>query len=143
MPTETRTYEVEVRATPERLWQSLTDPELTQQYYFGTRVESDWAPGSPVRYRNAQGGVDVDGEVVEAERGRRLVTTFRPAWEPAVEGTPPSTVTWEITPQDQATRLRVTHDGIDPAAVEMYDGSWQGALQALRQVLQAGEPVPA
>src|SRR5919202_949788 len=93
-----RVYETDIRATPERVWQALTDPELTRQYYFNTRVESDWTPGSPIRYRNPQGGVDLEGEVLEVDPPRRLVTTFRPAWAPDMAGAPPSTLTWEIIP---------------------------------------------
>ena len=59
---DTRSYDVQIDAPPERVWKALTDPELTEKYYFGTRVESDWAPGGPIRYRNAQGGVDLEGE---------------------------------------------------------------------------------
>ncbi len=28
-----------IKTTPERLWQALTDPEFTQRYWYGTRVE--------------------------------------------------------------------------------------------------------
>ena len=32
-------YQIYIQAPPERVWQALTDPELTLQYYFGTRIE--------------------------------------------------------------------------------------------------------
>ncbi|MCB0064309.1 MAG: metalloregulator ArsR/SmtB family transcription factor, partial [Caldilineaceae bacterium] len=43
-------YRIFIQTTPERLWQALTDGDITQQYYFGTRVQSDWQPGSPYNY---------------------------------------------------------------------------------------------
>jgi uncharacterized protein YndB with AHSA1/START domain len=50
-----RVYEVDIYTTPERVWKSLTDPELTQQYYFNTRVESDWQLESTIHYRDLKG----------------------------------------------------------------------------------------
>ena len=133
-------YEINVRTTPERLWQSLTDPELTQQYYFGTRVESDWQPGSPVRYRNQQGGVDLKGEVLEADPPRRLVTTFRPTWAPDMAGGSPSTVRWEITPDGDTCKLTLTHEGLDPASpgADQILQAWQPTLSALKSALESG-----
>ena len=135
-------YQVDVAAPPDQVWRSLTDPELTRQYYFDTRVESDWTPGSGVAYRNAQGGVDLEGEVIEFDPPRRLVTTFKPAWAPAVEGAPPSTVAWEVEPAGEGSRLTLTHRGADPEMAEMLDGSWRQALAGLKGVLE-GEPAPA
>ena len=34
-------YEIYIRATPERIWQALTDSELVKRYYFGSVIESD------------------------------------------------------------------------------------------------------
>ena len=39
-------YVTYIATTPEKLWQALTDSELTQQYWGGTRVTSDWQVGS-------------------------------------------------------------------------------------------------
>lgn len=133
-----RVYEVDIRAKPERVWQALTDPDLTQQYYFNTRVESDWKPGSDIRYRNAQGGVDLEGEILDAAPPRRLVTTFKPTWAPDVTGAPPSTVSWEIVPSGETCKLTLTHAGFDPnsPAAEMIHQAWSQTLSALKNMLE-------
>lgn len=136
---EPRSYDVEIGAPPERVWRAITDPDLTQRYYFGTRVESDWAKDSPIRYRNAQGGIDLDGEILEIEPGRRLTTTFRPTWSPEVEGSAPSTVSWEIEPAGDGVRLRLTHSGFDwstPGA-EMIDGGWRQTVAGLKDTVES------
>lgn len=33
-------------SSPSEVWDALTNPDLTQRYWFGTRIESDWKPGS-------------------------------------------------------------------------------------------------
>ena len=40
-----------IRATPEAVWRAITESDFTVRYYYGSTVESDWAPGSPYVYR--------------------------------------------------------------------------------------------
>ena len=41
-----KVFEIYIRATPEQLWQAITDPGTRARYQFGARVESGWTPGS-------------------------------------------------------------------------------------------------
>src|ERR671917_587807 len=49
-----KVFEVYIRATPERIWQGITDGEMTRQYYFGSPITSDWTQGA--RYEMAAPG---------------------------------------------------------------------------------------
>lgn len=73
----TETY---IRTTPEALWDALVSGEKTSRYFFATTVVSDFVPGARIEYHYPDGGLAVDGEVLEVDRPRRLVTTFRPLW---------------------------------------------------------------
>jgi uncharacterized protein YndB with AHSA1/START domain len=132
-------FEIFIRTTPERLWQALTDGNLTQQYYYGTRAESDWTPGAAYTFRAPDGTAMIDGEVLESDPPRRLVTTFRPTW---VEGAP-TTVTWEIAPAGEACKLTLIHDGLDPASplAESFRDGWARILSGLKTLLETGEPL--
>jgi DNA-binding transcriptional ArsR family regulator len=88
-------FSIFIRTTPEKLWQALTDGELTHQYYDGCRVESTWLAGAAYRYVDPQGNVVLEGEVLEIDPPRRLVTTFRPLWTND-EIKHPSKLTYEI-----------------------------------------------
>ena len=35
----TQVYSVFIRATPEQVWDAITKPEFTEQYFFGARIE--------------------------------------------------------------------------------------------------------
>ncbi|HEX8079101.1 MAG TPA: SRPBCC family protein [Jatrophihabitans sp.] len=140
--TDRRVYETEVLATPERIWQALTDPGVTEQYFFGTRVESDWSDKAPIRYRNAEGGVDADGEILEASENRRLSYTFRPAWSPSSQAVKPGTVSWEIEPSGRASKVTLTHDGFDfdSPGGDQVDSGWVLTLSSLKALLETGKP---
>lgn len=42
-------FEVDVRAPADRVWQALIDPDLTQRYYFNTRVNRTGNRARPSR----------------------------------------------------------------------------------------------
>ena len=60
------------------MWHALTDEELTAEYW-GHRNVSDWRPGSSWQHVRSDGsGIsDIDGEVLEVDRPRRLVDHLR------------------------------------------------------------------
>jgi uncharacterized protein YndB with AHSA1/START domain len=39
------TAEVDINATPVRVWDALVDPKQIRRYMFGSQVETDWHPG--------------------------------------------------------------------------------------------------
>lgn len=41
-----RIFEIDIKATPERLWQAITEHALRCTYSFGVGVHSDWTSGS-------------------------------------------------------------------------------------------------
>lgn len=141
---QSRVYEAYLRATPERVWQALTDPEVTQQYYYYTRAESDWNLGSKVSYRNHEGGVDLEGKILEVAAPQRLVTTFEPTWAPQEDGSTPSTVAYDIQSFGDITKLTLTHAGIDsndPGSAGVHEG-WVQIVSSLKSLLETGEPIP-
>ena len=133
-------YEIYIRATPERVWQALTDSDLVKRYYFGSVIDSDFRPGSPIVYKQPDTGrIDIEGEVIEADPPRRLVHTFAVRWDADVND-PPTRVAWEITPMGDACRLSVTHDGFteENATFESTKGGWPVILSGLKTLLETG-----
>ena len=133
-------YEIYIRATPERIWQALTDSELVKRYYFGSVIESDFKPGSPIVYRQPDGGrIDIEGEIVEADPPRRMVHTFAGRWDDDVND-PPTRVAWEITPMGESCLLSVTHDGFteENATFAQTKGGWPIILSGLKTLLETG-----
>src|SRR3954462_7568626 len=65
-------YQIYIRTTPERLWQAITDPDMTEKYYYGSRINIEaLEPGG--KYNMTMNGYPVQkGEILEADPPRRL-----------------------------------------------------------------------
>jgi uncharacterized protein YndB with AHSA1/START domain/DNA-binding transcriptional ArsR family regulator len=126
-------YVTYIQSTPERVWDALTDPDLTARYWGHSNV-SDWRAGSRWEHVRTDGsGVsDGGGEVVVADRPRALVLTW---------GT--SKVTFDIEPYGDIVRLTVSHgDLADDAEREGAAAGWAAVLSNLKSLLETGHPLP-
>ena len=132
-------YEIYIAAPPERIWQAITDSSFTQRYYYGNTVESDWQVGSSLLYRNPDGSVAIESEILEAEPPKRLVQSFS---FPGT-GDRPSRVTWEIEPRGASSLLTLVHDDFDDETVTFKSVAhgWVPVLSGLKTLLETGEPL--
>lgn len=140
-------YELFIKATPERVWEGITSEEFTSRYFHSTRVESDLKPGSPFLYHSDdRSAVLVEGEVIESDPPRRLVTSWHMLYDPALKADPPSRVTWELEAvADGLTKLTVIHDGFE-SETETYRqtaGGWMWILSNLKTLLETGDTLPS
>jgi uncharacterized protein YndB with AHSA1/START domain/DNA-binding transcriptional ArsR family regulator len=135
-------YVTYIESSPERVWDALTDPDLTAQYWGHSNV-SDWQVGSSWEHRRIDGSdiVDVTGTVLESVAPRRLVMTFDAPGDPPPWG--PSKVTFEIEPYHEIVRLTVTHDNLaDHDALEAVSAGWPAVCANLKSLLETGHVLP-
>lgn len=136
------TARTEVRATPDRVWQALTDPDLVARYMRGSRVETDWEPGSQITWSGEWEGRPYQdkGTILRAEPGRVLeMTHYSPLG--GADDVPESyhTVRYELTGSGDRTTVDLTQDGCaDEAQARQFSQSWQGMLDGLKDVAEAG-----
>lgn len=136
-------YEVYIRTTPEKLWNAITDPAITKQYFYGTSVRSDWKVGSTIEHLNPDGSIALSGKILEMTPPRRLVTTFVMEHDADAKMDRPSRVTWEIVPRGEVCLLTVTHDDFD-SETKTYNNvrlGWNPVLGGLKTLLETGEPL--
>jgi uncharacterized protein YndB with AHSA1/START domain/DNA-binding transcriptional ArsR family regulator len=135
-----KVFEIYIKTTPERLWQAITDPEMRSKYNFGTRISSDWTPGSNYAWSHpGNPGILGEGENLEVDPPRRLVQTMRALWSDDVKREGTSRVTWEIEPVGDSCRLTVTHDQLREGAHSELYGGWPMILSGLKTLLETGE----
>jgi uncharacterized protein YndB with AHSA1/START domain len=138
-------YVTYISATAEKVWQALTDGEVTRQYWSGQHNVSDWKVGSEWKHGDASNpaSVDVVGTVVESDRPRRLVVT----WADPNEADDPakvSRVSFDIAEDQGLVRLMVTHQDLEPGSdmARGVDEGWPGVLASLKSLLETGRPLP-
>ena len=142
----TQVYSVFIRATPEQVWDGITKPEFTAQYFYGSVIDSSYEPGTPyLGWAEDRSMQYVDGEVIEADRPRKLVTTWRALYDPETAAEPHSRVTWEIEPAgEHVTKLTVIHDELEAApktAASVSGAGWMMVISGLKTLLETGKPL--
>ena len=85
----TQIYRIYIKATPEAIWQAITDPQWNGRYGYGAPSEYELKPGGKYRVlatdaMKQYGGPEViiDGEVIESDPPRKLVQTWRRCGSP-------------------------------------------------------------
>jgi uncharacterized protein YndB with AHSA1/START domain len=136
-------YVTYIRTTPEKLWDALTKPEFTRAYWCETWQESTWEAGSPWRIMIPDGRVADSGEVLEIDRPRRLVLSWRNEFtEMKTEGY--SRATFDLEPVGESVKLTVTHemDRDGSKFIAAVSNGWPHILASLKSLLETGTALP-
>jgi uncharacterized protein YndB with AHSA1/START domain len=125
---------VELHATPAAVWDALTQPEQTKQYFFGCEALSDWTVGSKLDYQCDFNGTKltvVTGEILAIDPPRYLEVTCRGVQD-GVEGSE-TIATYTLTATEGGTRLDITQGEFeDDASSGQHEASWDQVLGALK-----------
>jgi uncharacterized protein YndB with AHSA1/START domain len=133
-------YVTYIEATPEKLWDALTSSEFTQRYWWNTSVVSDWKVGSPFSLVLNGNTTDI-GEVLGADRPRRLSYTFQHILNEAARKERPSRVTFVLEPHGKLVKLTLTHEDFadDSVILDGISKGWPAILSSLKSMLETGE----
>jgi uncharacterized protein YndB with AHSA1/START domain len=153
----TQVHVVFIKATPEAIWQAITDPEFNDRYGYFSKAEYELRPGGAFRgfandamREHGAAEVILDGEVLECDPPRRLVQTWHAMFSPEMTAERPSRLTWEIEPAfGETCKLTVTHETEDaPLTGEMTSGrhadaggGWAWVLSDLKSLLETGSSI--
>ena len=163
----TQVYRVWIKATPERIWAAITDPEWNHRYAYQAPSYYELTKGGSfhatatkdMKDFAAASGFEIpdtilDGEVLESEPPRRLVQTWRMLMDPASAAEGFTRLTYEIEEtQEGVSRLTVIHDleGAPALAAlvggkledegEGAGGGWAWVLSDLKSLLETGAPL--
>jgi uncharacterized protein YndB with AHSA1/START domain len=134
-------YTTYISSTPQKVWDAITTPEFTSQYW-GKNIVSNWKPGSKWDMASIDGAnsVNITGEVLESRPPSRLVLSWVSPENLGDKGEY-SRVTFEIETFGSVVRLNVVHDQLR-AGSEMakgISGGWPMVLSGLKSFLETGK----
>jgi uncharacterized protein YndB with AHSA1/START domain len=107
------TAETDIKASPARVWEVLTDPDRLREIWFGAEVKTDWHKGSSVTWSGEWEGKPYQdkGEILEVDPGRLLkMTHYSPlGGQPDVPENY-HTLTYQLDDYGTSTHLSLTQD---------------------------------
>jgi uncharacterized protein YndB with AHSA1/START domain len=129
--------EIDIKATPDRVWEALTDPAQVAEYMFGTRIESTWQPGTPITWQGEYEGKKYKdhGEVLEVLPGHRLkVTHFSPLSGQKDAPENYHTVTYELAERGGHTHVLLKQDNNSSVDEAKHSAAnWEAMLAGLKK----------
>jgi uncharacterized protein YndB with AHSA1/START domain/DNA-binding transcriptional ArsR family regulator len=150
-------YTTYIKTTPERLWQALTDPEFTKQYW-GLYHDTDWQVGSPMDWKMGDVTMAGPGQVVlEHDPYRRLAFTWHhitPEFAKATDmddelrdktaAEPLSKASFDLEQVGDQVKLTVIHGGFEPGSAirAMITDGWTRLISDLKTFVET-LPEPA
>jgi uncharacterized protein YndB with AHSA1/START domain len=140
MPKPEFIYISYIETTPEKLWEALTSSEFSKRYWWDTNVVSDWKVGSPFSLVLNGQTTDV-GEIIEADRPRRLSYTFRHILSEAASKERPSRVTFVLEQYGKLVKLTLAHEDFaeDSVIVDGISKGWPAIMSSLKSMLESGQ----
>jgi uncharacterized protein YndB with AHSA1/START domain len=135
-------YTTYIETTPEKLWEALTNSEFSKRYWFGTEVKSDWNVGSPFALVT-DGKTSDTGEILEADRPRRLSYSFKHELFEEMRNEPATKVVFTIEPHGNIVKLMVTHEGFVEGGklLGAVSNGWPAILSGLKSLLETGHVI--
>ena len=137
MSTPNLVYVTQIRTTPAKLWEALTNPEFIEQYWFGYRNISTWQEGAAIESRNAEGELGFQGKILKSVPEKELIFSFIDIRYDE----PPSRVTFRIEPHSaEAVQLTVLHDEFPEVSAlrDRVSNGWPSIVEGIKTLLETG-----
>lgn len=130
-----------IDAPLERVWKTLTDPQLVKQWQYGSELVTSWNVGGEIRFRTEWEGKVFEqwGRILEVKPNALLrYTLFAP--RPDLEDKPDNyfIMNYILTPSDGKVSLEILQEDNRPGAKqEEPQGEENPVLQGLKSVAES------
>jgi uncharacterized protein YndB with AHSA1/START domain len=138
---------IKIKASPEKVWEALTTPEIIKRWFFGVDTEAEWRVGGPIVHRGEWKGKPYEdkGRILKLEPGQVLEHNH---WS-SMSGLPDTPdnyqdVTWTLSSKGSTTELTVSEDNLpSEEAKSQSDKGWEMTLGNLKRLLETWFEKPA
>lgn len=144
MKPSTYEYITYISSTAENVWDALTNTQHTEQYFFGTAIQSDWQVGSRVEY--SRGEVTDFGEILSYEPHQKMSYTWESVFDETIRQGP-TVVTFHLQEMSQdVVKLTLIHENLmdadyvdEPNTFRGLNNGWPFILSNLKNYLETGK----
>ena len=131
---------ITINAPVADVWDSLVNPEIAKQYFWGAEVSSDWQVGSPITFRGEFNGNQYEekGEILQFRPESLLQYSHWTDLEDLPD-LPENYRNWtfRLAKEGTTVNLTVTEDNIPTEKQkERSDEFWAGVLKTIKQLLE-------
>jgi uncharacterized protein YndB with AHSA1/START domain len=130
-----------IKASPDEVWDALTNPEKTKKYFFHAKVFSDWKEGSSITFKGRIFLIkkfEMTGEILAIETNKLLKYKLRNGSDKDPSGF--SIVTDTLTFNNGETTVSITDDvGQSEGAEKRFKRSekgWDKILIGLKKTVE-------
>lgn len=126
---------IDVSATPEQVWEALTNPEIIKEYLFGTETITNWKVGSEIVFQGEyEGHKYYDKGIVRENIPNQLLSYNYWSGFSGLEDKPEnySLVTYTVEKNTNSTKFTWTQKGF--ATEQGYEHSKSGMKEFLQQI---------
>ncbi|MFC5651984.1 metalloregulator ArsR/SmtB family transcription factor [Paenibacillus solisilvae] len=136
-------HRIAIKATPEQVWQALTDPAKTSKFWFNCSIRSIWEIGSPFELWNQEGKKQAEGIILAMDPPHKLVMSWNLLSHPNTAGESASRITWEIDTHAElhgVTLVTVVHDEFEQAlnTAKVLENGLPIILSGMKTFLETG-----
>ncbi|MDF2456576.1 MAG: hypothetical protein K0R51_2569 [Cytophagaceae bacterium] len=132
---------VNIKAKPDQVWDALTNPKKTKDYFFNCEILSNWEKGSSITFKGKLFWVfpiELKGVIEDIEKNKLLKYTLSNG-----KSNTHSTVTDELSYDNGISTLSITDDvGQGEGAKKRYKKSvkgWEKVLRGLKELVEEGK----
>jgi len=134
-------YVTYIRATPQQVWDELTNPQRNKLFWSGYHQETSWKVGDDYEIVGPDGRAWDTGKVLACDPPTRIEVTWLHQNDEAMRAEGESTCTFELeAASPEVTKLTLTHS-IGRAASKLIgavSNGWPSILASLKSLIETG-----
>jgi uncharacterized protein YndB with AHSA1/START domain len=134
-------YVTYIRATPQAVWDELTDPERNKLFWSGYHQETSWKVGDDYEVVGPDGRAWDVGRVLACDPPKRLEVSWLHQHDAAMRAEGESICTFELEPvSPEVTRVTLTHaiDRANSKLIGAVSNGWPSILASLKSLIETG-----
>ncbi|MCP3977300.1 MAG: helix-turn-helix domain-containing protein [bacterium] len=138
-------YKAYINGSQAAVWEAITNPDQTEQYFYGTRVVSDWEVGSSMNYYYANGDLAADGAIIAVDAPSRLEFTFHARWDPELVTEGPVREVWSLAEINGMTEVTIElfDAPVGSKTLDDFANGFPYIVSGLKSLVETGKGLPA